>query len=261
MYPFFIYLYHPTLNTMNHLNKMNWASSKKVAETYETLQSDRTNPIMVALIQSQNISGLFHKVDDKVVMGAFHRTCTLNTDINTVLNKLFLGSGYTAHHLNHLGVASAYDDAQRSFKFPKEKDHWIAATPAKSVAEGVWTRRFGHCKNYAPRVSPISFNVFKGEDQYIYFNNGTITSVNVSACVFNGTTLRTVRVYRVTSETQGQCEVNMYFGGMFNNTVDPMQIMQGAQNVRCQTFQECSTATHGPWEWADHANTYLSQHF
>jgi hypothetical protein len=236
---------------------MNWASSKKVIETYTLLETDKTNPIMSALIRDQRLNGMFHKVDDRVVLEAFARSCVLIADVNSILQKLFLNSEFLCFSMSQVGVSCAYDDNQRKYEIDRaDKAAWIQAATAKPIGEGVWHKRFGSTKNYAPKFSPLPFNVFKGEDQYVYFCNGVITAVYISACVFNGTTLRTVRIYKVEAETPTTSKVTMYFGGLFTDTVDPKQISRAAEGVRQQTFSECSPIG-GTWAWCEHATHFL----
>eukprot|EP00026_Physarum_polycephalum_P012101 Phypoly_transcript_12373.p1 GENE.Phypoly_transcript_12373~~Phypoly_transcript_12373.p1 ORF type:complete len:241 (+),score=31.71 Phypoly_transcript_12373:127-849(+) len=237
---------------------MNWASHKKVIETFTILEMDKTNPITVSLINDQSMNGLFYKEDDKVIMGPFLREGIVNADIDTLLQKIFLNSGFLCYSMGQVGCVTAYDQASHKYELDRGgAEMWVQHTIAQPILEGkIWHRRFGTCKNYAPKFSPLPFNVFKGEDQYIYLRDGKIIAVYISACIFNGTNLRTVRVFTVEPLTETTSKASMQFGGLFTDTVDPNQIARAAQGVRGQTFSECSSA-NGTWLWGEHVTNYL----
>lgn len=214
---------------------------------------------MVSLINDQNLGGFFHKGDDKVVLAPYQREGTLNADIDTILQKLFLNSGFLCYSMGQVGCTTAYDLASRKHEVNQVPgaEAWVQSSAAQPIGDKIWHRRFGTVKNYAPRISPIPFNVFKGEDQYIYLRDGVIIAVYISACIFNGTNLRTVRVFRVEPVDATTSKASMQFGGLFTDSVDPTQIARGAQGVRAQTFSECSSA-NGTWLWVEHATHYLA---
>lgn len=251
------------------LDKMNWASQKRVEETYTILQADKANPIVIALIREHNFANLFHKVDNKVVPGPYIRTCVLPVDVNTILQKLFLPAGFLSYSMGQVGCCLAYDDRGTKYELERGgRDTWIQVAGAKPVTEGEWFRRMGTCKNYAPKISPLPFNVFKGEDQHIYLSpEGVLNVFCISAAIFNGTNLRTVRHFEIAPDqaTPTSSHVTMRYGGLFTDISDPAQIAAQAEGVRAQTFAECtstnplasSSGACSTFLWEEHANNYL----
>lgn len=242
------------------LDKINWASEKKVAETFAVMETDKTNPLVSSVVKEQNMVAMFHKIGDQVVMGPYRRECILQADVNTVLQKLFLASNFLCFAMGQVGCVVAYDE--RGIKYELEKggkDSFVQNSFATTIVEGSeWFKRVGSSKNYAPRFSPLPFNVFKGEDQYIFLQDGVLTVVCISGCIFNGPNLRTIRHFVITPTSEGTSQVVMYFGGLFTDIQDPAVIARQAAGVRAQTFGECSsTPDCTKWSFQEHASTFL----
>jgi len=241
------------------LDKINWASEKKVAETFAVMDTDKVNPIVCGLVQEQNMAGMFHKLGDQLVMAPYVRDCVLLADVLTILQKLFLSSNFLCYSMGQVGCSVAYDDRGAKYELDRGgKDAFIQNSSAKEVSEGVWFKRVGSSKNYAPRFSPLPFNVFKGEDQYITLRNGSLTVVCISGCIFNGANLRTIRHFSISPVSETSSRVVMSFGGYFTDTQDAATIQRGAQGVRAQTFSECTTnPSTCKWLFEEHAAAFL----
>jgi len=234
------------------------SAAAKIEGEFALLDHDKENPIVVALKRDLKSEHMFHKKDNKVVLGTFERTTVLHADIQTIFNKLFLSSGMIYNYLLKEGYSYLYDEKSRKYDMKHERDAWIGAATAKPIGDNVWHKRFGKCKNYAPRISPVPVHIYAVEEQYITFKDNVITAVTTTSCTFNGPTLRTSRVYRIEeADTPGTCRVTMNYGGLFTDLTDPKAILKAAEGVRNQTFQECSSSPDAAWAWAENAVLHL----
>lgn len=225
--------------------------------TYEVMEKDKDSPVVVSLVKELKTTGMFHKLQDKVVMGTFDRSAVLHHDLRTVMEHVFLSPLMLYNYLLQEDYAYLFDEKARKYDIKKEKDAWLHAVQAKPIGEYSWHRKYGKSKNRAPKFSPVPIYVTAGEEQYITCKDDVMTSVNITACVLNGSALRTVKIYTVTPLTPQSCRITMNFGALFTDTTDTNHILKHASSVRNQTFGEC---LEGNWRWVEKAHAFLVSH-
>ena len=147
---------------------------------------------------------LFHKHSGRVKNGGFQRKHYISghsiiegrlldffvvrsrIDFSSVLEKLFLNSELLCMNLVREGY-EGFDStgAHNKLQSPADQQHFMAATQgttsslysfsaliissARPVGENRWHRRYGMGKDWAPRLSPVSWWVFVSEDQHIQY--------------------------------------------------------------------------------------------
>jgi len=167
-----------------------------------------------------------------------------------------LNSALLCENLSKEGF-HAYDKtcALNKLSTPTEINALMAPTQAQPIGENLWFRRYGMGKNYAPRISPVSWWVYIAEDQRIQFDvsSGELTVALDAVCVELGEHIRTIRLFRAKEVSPSTVEVTMQFGAVNARTglVD-----KEAAALREQAFSEILEPT---WKWATRAEEILKK--
>jgi len=233
------------------------SGSEVIRKEYSLLDNDATNPVMHHILQDRDGNYLFHKHAGRVMSGGFERKHQISGhSITEVLEKLFLKSELLCTNLVKEGF-EAYDSigAHNKLQTPADQQSFMTATTARPVGENRWHRRYGMGKNFAPRLSPVSWWVFISEDQHIQYipERGEIHVTLDTVCKDLGEHMRTIRLFTVKSTGPDSVEVSQLFGAI--NTRSG-QVDSEARAMRDQAFSELEEPT---WKWASRATEILSK--